>query len=115
MRELLRKYRSTIIISFIVLFIVGYQVYRITQLDIHYLGEEVSLHIAPSYIILLAIVPLALILIVLLPGFVIVSITFKLPVFNPEFNRTYFIYTERLNMSFVRIFNRSKIYKVIRC
>lgn len=115
MRELLRKYRFTLIISLIVFFLVGYQVYRITQLDLHYLGEEISFHIAPSYIIFLVMAPLALLLIVLLPGFVIVFFTFKLPIFNPKFNRTYFIYTKRLNMSFVRIFDRSKLYKIFRC
>ncbi|MFO7969092.1 MAG: hypothetical protein R6U15_03130 [Candidatus Izemoplasmatales bacterium] len=115
MIKLLRKYKSTIILSFIVIFLIGYQVYRITHLDLHYLGEEVSFHIAPSYIFLLAIVPPSLILIVLLPGLFIVFISFKLPIHNPKFSKLHLVYEELLNKSFIRIFNRSKSYQVIRC
>ncbi|MCF7924824.1 MAG: hypothetical protein K9L64_06965 [Candidatus Izimaplasma sp.] len=115
MIKLLKKHKSTIILSFVVIFLIGYQVYRITHLDLHYLGEEVSLHIAPSYISLLAIVPLSIILIILLPGLFIVSISFKLSIYNPKFDKLHLIYEELLSESFIKIFNRSKRYQVIRC
>ena len=115
MRQLLKKYGFIIIISFVILFFVGFQIYRITQLDLHYLGEEVSLNIVPSYIFFLAIIPVVLLLIVLLPGLVIVSISLKLPVYNPEFKESYNIYIKPLRISFIRILNRNQIFNVIRC
>lgn len=115
MRQLLKKYCFYVFASFAILFLVGYQIYRISQLDLHYLGEKLSFHIAPSYILFFVTIPLALLILVLLPGLFIISISFKFPIYNPKWNQLHLEHIKLLFKSFIRIFNRSKLYKVIRC
>lgn len=115
MRRLAIKWVPIIIISFVILFLVSYQIYRITHLDLHYLGEEVGFHIAPSYILFIILVPASLLLIVLLPGLLIVSINLEFPTFDMGFKGVHLIYLTQLNMSIKKTLNRNKIYMVIRC
>lgn len=115
MSKIIKKWAFIFMISFVTFFFIAFQTYNILNIDVHYQGEVVGLHIVPSYILLVALIPLSLILIMLLPGFIIVSVSFTWPVYNAGTIKTNLEYVFQKYISYIKISKRFKLNMVIRC
>lgn len=111
-----RKFGREVFFSLAYSFFVWLQYSKISNLNINYLGESLSLNILPSYIVVVLLIPIFVILFLYLPGLFVLKIKIQFP------QRYAYLYDYKLKSIKTILFVNLEIkllflngYKVLRC
>lgn len=114
--DLLRMFCKKVFFLLAYVFFVWLQYIKISDLNINYLGESLSLNIFPSYIIIVFIIPVFVTVFLYMPGLFIIKVKISFP------QRYLYFYDFKLKFIKSQIFlklNRKPLFlngfKVLRC
>lgn len=111
-----RKFGREVFFLLTYSFFVWLQYTKISELNINYLGESLSLNILPGYIVIILLIPIFVILFLYLPGLFVLKIKIQFP------QRHSCLYDYRLKSIKTILFVKLEIkplflsgFKVLRC
>lgn len=106
---------SDLFIVFVYFFFVWLQYYKISNLNLGYLGESLSFSIVPYYTLGLLLIPIIVFVFMYIPGLFIVTIEFRVPIkhFSLLVNNICIDFKAEINYFIKSIFE--KRYRVLRC